>query len=472
MSAGVEVPAPEEVGAPTDVRRWKLYPACKDSGVSWLGIIPAHWDVQPLKHIAESVSRGNSPEYVDESAISVVNQACIHWDGLRLEGVKYQADSDVSSWKGLLRLGDVLINATGTGTLGRTAVFSQPGVHVADSHVMIVRVPRERTDERFITYLLRTPTYQGYIYSSLVAGATNQIELSREGLRATPFIVPPTAEQRAIADFLDRETRKIDALAAKKRRQIELLQEKRAALISHAVTRGLDPSAPMRDSGVPWLGEVPTHWQVKRLKNSVTRCQNGVWGDEPTGGENDIVCIRVADFDRVRFRVSDKKLTIRSVGPAQRQGNQLDPGDLLLEKSGGGESQPVGVVMLYDLGVPAVCSNFVSRMVVAAGYNPGFLCYLHASLYAARLNRCSIKQNTGIQNLDSDAYLGERVGFPPSDEQRAIAEFLDWETAKIDRLIGKVRRHIEVLGEYRTALISAAVTGKIDVRGEVGGEVA
>jgi len=179
--------------------------------------------------------------------------------------------------------------------------------------------------------------------------------------------------------------------------------------------------------------------------------------------------VRVADFDRVRLRVVLENPTLRSIEPHISQERRLRPGDLLLEKSGGGDRQPVGAVVLYDCAEPAVCSNFIARMVVAKGCDPRYLTYLHAALYAARVNTRSIKQSTGIQNLDSASYLAEPVGLPKFDEQRAIAAFLDRETARIDGLVAKVQQAIDLLREYRAALISAAVTGRIDVREAVQG---
>lgn len=218
-----------------------------------------------------------------------------------------------------------------------------------------------------------------------------------------------------------------------------------------------------RAANLDWQRDVPKHWEVKRLKWTVTACQNGVWGDEPTGSDDDIACIRVADFDRTRFLVDEsRELTVRSVAESQRRGKVLRSGDLLIEKSGGGDLQPVGAVVLYNLDRAAVSSNFVARMPVAEGYSPEFLRYLHAAMYTARVNTRSIKQSIGIQNLDSAAYLDEPTGLPPLQEQRAIAAFLDRETARIDALIGHKERLIALLEEKRQAVISHAVTRGLD----------
>lgn len=208
-----------------------------------------------------------------------------------------------------------------------------------------------------------------------------------------------------------------------------------------------------------WLAEVPAHWDFKRLKWTATACQNGMWGDDPTGDDDDIGCVRVADFDRDNYVVTnDIELTKRSIPKSKRNGRVLRRGDLLLEKSGGGDLQPVGALVLFDSDAEAVCSNFVARVVVADGYSASFLRYLHVGLYAARLNTRSMKQATGIQNLDSNQYFDEKVGLPPLGEQQTIATFLDRATARIDELIGKKERLIALLEEKRQAVISHAVT--------------
>ena len=213
-----------------------------------------------------------------------------------------------------------------------------------------------------------------------------------------------------------------------------------------------------KDSGVEWLGEVPVHWGIDRLKRSTVSAKNGIWGDEAQQDENDIPCVRVADFDRQALRVQLSEPTIRNVIDKERVGRVLIQGDLLLEKSGGGEGQPVGCVVLYDDPLPAVCSNFVARVQTALDMNSSFWRYVHAAAYAVRLNTRSIKQTSGIQNLDASQYFDERAGFPPLREQTQIAAFLDRETTKIDGLVAEQRRLMALLKEKRQAVISHAVT--------------
>ena len=212
-----------------------------------------------------------------------------------------------------------------------------------------------------------------------------------------------------------------------------------------------------KDSGVEWLGEVPNHWSIHSLKRAVNGCINGIWGEEPNN-LHDIAVLRVADFDRQSFKVSDLNLTKRSILPKDRSKRLLKNGDLLIEKSGGGEKTLVGCVVLFDKAYEAVTSNFVAKMSPRDSYDSYFLIYAFSQLYAGKVNYPSIKQTTGIQNLDSDAYLMEKFCFPPKHEQRNISSFLDQETTKIDNLIEKQQQLIELLKEKRQAVISHAVT--------------
>ena len=206
-----------------------------------------------------------------------------------------------------------------------------------------------------------------------------------------------------------------------------------------------------------WRANPPSHWPIKRLKWTVGGIYNGIWGDEPDH-LNDIICVRVADFDRVRQIVVDEPPTLRSVALGYREKRVLKRGDLLIEKSGGGDNQLVGCVVHFGHDFEAVCSNFVARMPLAAQMSPKYWCYVHSSLYSARLNFPAIKQTTGIQNLDAEAYLNIDVAFPPLGEQIKISDYLDRETARIDRLITEKERMLSLLEEKRAALISRVVT--------------
>ena len=213
-----------------------------------------------------------------------------------------------------------------------------------------------------------------------------------------------------------------------------------------------------RDSEIAGVGVIPATWQIMQLKRSVNDCVNGIWGAEPEGDGSDTIVIRVADFDRARLSVLGDGYTFRKIDEKEKKSRLLTGGDLLLEKSGGGEKTLVGQVVLFDKEFEAITSNFVAKMTPRSGFSSRYLNYVFSRFYSSNINFCSIKQNTGIQNLDSASYLAEKFCFPAFCEQEAIATFLDHETAKIDALIEKQQRLIELLKEKRQAVISHAVT--------------
>ncbi len=443
---------------------WRQYPDYKNSRIEWLGEIPVHWEVRPLKHAAV-INRDVLPEDTNADwVLQYIDIGNVGPSGTISSTEQVTFANAPSRARRIVHDGDTIVSTVRT-YLRAIAFIQVPPKNLIVSTGFAVLQPRQALFPKYLFYMATSQPFVERIVSQSEGVSYPAITPSR--LARLPVWVPPYEEQRAIVSFLDRETTKIDTLIAKRQRLISLLLEKRTALISQAVTKGLDLTVAMRDSGIEWIGAIPAHWEVRRLKDSVLGIVNGAWGEDPSGGTDDLVCVRVADFDRVRNRVVDSNLTIRSISANERRGRLLQAGDLLIEKSGGGDLQPVGAVVLYDLEIPAVCSNFIARMLVPPSCHPEFLCYLHAALYSVRINVKSIKQNTGIQNLDLDAYLNERVALPSLTEQHLIARFLNRETARIDDLIHEIRKHIELLREHRTALTTAAVTGQIDVREEV-----
>lgn len=448
----------QTLDAKTPITRWQPYLEYKQSGIEWLGEIPSHWEVKRLKQVTALVSRGNSPEYVSESSIQVINQACIYWDGLHLQNVKYQKDEDVSDWKGLLRKNDVLLNSTATGTLGRAAIFNHEGTFIADSHVTVIRLWSEMMDVRFVFYLLRSSIYQGYIYSALISGSTNQIELSRESLRATPISTPPLPEQRAIAAFLDRETARINALIAKKQQLIDLLREKRTALISHAVTKGLDPTAPMKDSGVAWLGEIPQGWEIHSLRRVVDTFVD-YRGFTPTKTDFGIPLVTarnikngIIDFTLSQEFISEEDYPDRMVRGFPKIGDVLVTTEAPLGETAQIVDERIALaqrIILLKVNKSLITNDYLKH-------------YLSSETGKAELwSRATGSTAVGIKA----SHLREIfVTIPPLSEQIKIVDILKKETAKIDALISRIEGGIKKLQEYRTALVSAAVTGKIDVR--------
>ncbi|MGP4033625.1 hypothetical protein [Pseudarthrobacter sp. 1C304] len=224
----------------------------------------------------------------------------------------------------------------------------------------------------------------------------------------------------------------------------------------------LQPYPEYKESGAEWLGRIPAEWEVLRIKMSVQTARNGIWGQDPQDGDFPIWCVRVADFDRKLHSVKTSERTMRSITSDELIPRKLNRGDLLLEKSGGGENNPVGFVVRFDHDDVAVCSNFIAKMQLSPGMDSRFWTYVHATTYSVRLTQRSIKQTSGIQNLDQASYFNELAPFPPLKMQSGIADFLDRETAQIDELIVKQERLIELLAEKRQAIITHAVTKGLD----------
>lgn len=452
--------------------RWRPYEAYRDSGAKWLGTIPAHWEIKPLKRIAATTFSNVDKKSEDgEIPVRLCNYVDVYYNDHITNALDFMeataGTAEIARFE--LRAGDVLVtkDSESWDDIAVAAYVPErlPEV-LCGYHLALIRPDVQVAEGR---YLFRAIGARG-VNDQFRVGASGitRYGLGKYEIENAEIPVPPLDEQRAISAFLDRETAKVDELIERKQQLIELLLEHRSALIRRAVTKGLDPSAPLRDSGVEWLGDVPAHWETRRLRDTVGSMLNGAWGEEPgsDGGAEELPCVRAADFDRVHFRVSFERAPLRSFSARDLNRRILKKGDLLLEKSGGGEQQPVGAVVLFDSEERAVHSNFIARIRVTDDWSPPFVTYLHAALYAARVNVRSIKQTTGLQNLDAARYLAESFAAPPLSEQVEIAEYLDRETARIDALVEEIEAVVERLREYRTAVISAAVTGKIDVRGE------
>lgn len=274
---------------------------------------------------------------------------------------------------------------------------------------------------------------------------------------------PPLAEQRAIAAYLDERCGRIDRVVEAERRRIALLNELRQSVITHTVTRGLNPDAPLKDIGVEWIGQVPEHWGRSRIKFAIDFCSAGVWGNDPKNDGNDVVCFRAADFDYKHGCVNYDKVVLRNILPNEMVGRELQRGDLLIEKSGGGEQTPVGRVVLNNYDGKAVCSNFLQFARVKDDVQNHFLLYYFAFLYANNITYLFFNQTTGLQNLKTGEYLSQSIFLPPLQEQQAIASYLDSRTAALDAQKAKSERRIALLNELKQSIITEAVTGKVKI---------
>lgn len=435
----------------------KPYAEYRTAEGGWVGEIPKHWGVCRMKYALREIdsrSTTGKEQLLRISQYTGVTQR-------RAADGSDEADTRASSLVGYkhVKPGDLVINIM----LAWNGSMGVSRFHGIASPAYCVYRFGHNAHPWYFHYLLRSSAYKARIKASSTGVVESRLRLYSDDLGRIEALLPPPEEQAAIVHFLDWANGRLDRAIRSKSKVISLLNEQRQAIIHRAVTRGLDPNVPLKASGVPWLGDVPVHWEVRRMRASVTDCVNGIWGYDPDG-ESDITCVRVADFDRKNLRVSLHRKTIRSISSSARSRRLLQRGDLLLEKSGGGDKQPVGAVVIYDHDEPAVCSNFVARLSIHEGYEPRFVNYLFSALYACRVNVPSIKQTTGIQNLDSKSYLAECAGFPSKFEQQKIAVYLDNKCQGFAAAIEKLEKEIQLLTEYRIRLVVDIVTGKLDVR--------
>ncbi len=442
--------------------KYQRYPVYKDSGVECLGEVPAHWEVKRLKHLTSKIGSGKTPRggsevYVDCGILFIRSQN-VYDDGLRLDDATYitsETDNEMSDTRVLP--GDILLNITGA-SLGRTCIVPVdiPTANV-NQHVCIIRVEHPEM-RHFVSLGMKSFSSKSQIDVFQNGAAREGLNYSQIGMLS--IAIPLPDEQEAIAIFLDRETAKIDALIAKQERLIALLQEKRQALISHVVTKGLNPDVPMKDSGVEWIGQIPAHWDRAPLKHLVNPEITDGPHETPEFFDSgypflsaEAVKNNALDFDRKRGYIDSATF--------ERYSKKCQPqrGDILMVKSG----NTTGALAIVETDDVFAIWSPLALIRTKPEINPRFAFYCMSSLSFQQ--GVSLFSSYGTQpNIGMGVIENLLMTVPPLDEQVAIVSYLDHELANINILISKVTEAIQKLRERRTALISAAVTGKIDVR--------
>lgn len=434
--------------------KFKPYPAYKDSGVEWLGGIPAHWEVKRLKNCVERLESGGTPE----------SDNFEYWTDDR-SGIPWVAISDMTR---SFNVRDTAKRLTEQGLCSKRLRVLPSGTLLYSMYASLGKVALLEIDAVVNQAILGLVTRDEYVsraflrwwlefmqsHVQLLSSSNTQDNLNADKVRKMPVFVPGPAEQRAIAAFLDRETARIDALVAKKERLIELLQEKRIALITRTVTKGLDPTVPLRDSGVEWLGEIPANWEVVPstwlFAESKERARDG---DEQLSATQKYGVIPQVEFERLEGR----QVVHVFMHLEQRKHVEVDDFVISMRSFEGG---------LERVRAPGCVRSSYCVMRRSNEVHPGFFAHLFKSTTYIQALRSTSNFIRDGQDLSFKNFRQIRLPRVPLEEQRAIAAFLDRETARINALITKVREAIDRLKEYRTALISAAVTGKIDVREE------
>ncbi|WP_149938199.1 restriction endonuclease subunit S [Acinetobacter baumannii] len=410
--------------------KYRKYAEYKDSGVEWLGEIPSHWKVVKLSYKLRLLSGDGITAFdIEDTGTYPV----FGGNGLRGFTEKYNCDGEYA-----------LVGRQGA-LCGNINVAR--GKFFATEHAVVV-YPYEKFNLTYLSEFLRFMDLGQYSVSAAQPG------IAVDRINALPIVTPTLDEQNSIGDFLDHETAKIDHLIEKQQQLIELLKEKRQAVISHAVTKGLNPNVPMKDSGVAWLGEVPEHWDVIYIKH-LTEVKRGASPrpiDDPKyfDDEGEYAWTRIADVTKAGMYLTDTTQKLSKLGSSLSV--RLEPNELFLSIAG-------------TVGKPCIT---VFKACIHDGFvyfptlkmNNKFLYYIFE---AGQAYLGLGKMGTQL-NLNTDTVGGIKIGLPPNFEIEQIISYIETQNAKYDFLILTANKQVSLLQERRTALISAAVTGKIDVR--------
>ncbi|WP_431025624.1 restriction endonuclease subunit S [Halomonas sp. H5] len=442
------------------------YPEYKNSGVEWLGEVPAHWEVKRLRYVAElNPPKAEVRSLPPESSVSFIPMEAVGDNGsLSLEQVR--PISEVLAGYTYVSEGDVTIaKITPCFENGKGAVMRGLENHIGfgTTELTVMRPKAELTTSDYLYRVVSSEPFRVLGESSMY-GAGGQKRVPDDFVRNFTIAWPPYEEQLLIQSFLDHETARIDAMVEQQKRLIELLKEKRQAVISHAVTKGLDPDVPMKDSGVEWLGEVPEHWELKRLKHLVSEpVQMGPFGSSLTQVLNKPDELKV--YGQENYITGDFSKGNRWVNGGLFPGYEkynLVPGDLVFTRKGSiGNCR----IVPNDVQKGIIDSDSIRVRVNGALVQASFVALLAHEAWYVSQQLSSEKRGAVLGGLNSSNIATLRIALPPLNEQKKIMDTVSKRLAEMDEAICMSCDGIELLKERRSALISAAVTGKIDVRG-------
>lgn len=433
------------------------YPKYKESGAEWIGEVPEHWEVKPL--YGTVVERAESNEgMIEDNLLSlsygrIVPKDITSNDGLLPESFEtYQ----------IVKPGDIVFRLTDLQNDKRSlrsAIVEETGI-ITFAYLAVT--PRG-ANSRYMSHLFRAYDASKVFYS--MGGGLRQ-SMKFADLKRMPTLLPPPTEQTRIAEFLDQETMKIDGLVVEQQRLMELLKEKRQAVISHAVTRGLNTKVLLNPSGIEWLGDVPAHWQLKKIKHLVRSIEQG-WSPQcesfPAETESEWGVLKVGCVNGGTFNPSENKLLPPEFEPIPSLGIARD--DLLISRANTRELVGSAAIVERDYPNLMLCDKLYRLRFDLEKCNPRFVShYLCSSVVRGEIELGATGASASMLNIPQSAIMELVIALPPLDEQLEIVASLDRGLSKFDTLTAEAQRAIDLLQERRTALISAAVTGQIDVR--------
>lgn len=437
----------------------KRYDIYKDSGIEWIGEIPGHWGIKKIKHRCYVKARVGwkglkSDEFLSKGYAYLVTGSdfkndSVDWDQCyHIDKERYDEDPYIQ-----LQNEDLLI--TKDGTIGKLAIvrgLDKPAC--LNSGIFVVRPIKDDFSTEFLFWLLKSKTFTDFNgYTSY--GSTIQ-HLYQNVFVEYAFPFPSLKEQTAIAHYLDRKTVEIDALIADKKRLLELYEEEKTAIINQAVTKGLNPDAPMRDSGIEWLGEVPVEWEVKKVKWVHQTTSGGTPKTSDSENYNgEIPWLRTLDLNN--DKVNNYEITITEKALSESSAKIVPSNSVLVAMYGGSGTIGKSGLLKFDSAInQAICAILPNKNTLPE--------YLHYFIMFFRPYWMVGAEGTRRDpNISQDDIKNKEFVFPPLEEQQSIVRHIETECADIDAKIAKTEKLIALLTEYRTVLISEVVTGKVKV---------
>ena len=446
--------------------KMKRYDKYKESGISWIGEIPDHWEDSSFgRYFTFGKGLSITKRDLQEEGIAVISYGQIHsrqntGTSIKEELVrKVATDYLRTSSQSLLNLHDIVFADTSEDLegAGNNAYNDYIEPLFAGYHTLIAR-PKGLPFPKYFAYLFQSRDWRKSV-QSLVNGI-KVYSITKTILKKSFLLLPPLSEQEAIVAYLEEKVAQMDNLVAKQEAQIAYLRELKQAIIAKAVTQGLNPQAPLRPSGVPWIDDIPEHWELKIGKRIYLANDGGVWGNDPDG-ENDTIVLRSTE------QAEDG--TLKIINPARRKlsaeeqaNNKLVTGDLIITKSSGSSSH-IGKTSLIDKETEKLgcCySNFIQRIRIKGSSK--YYWYVFNSPFVRGQFQNLATTTTGLGNLSQSLINHLLLPLPPLEEQAAIVEYLDTKTEQINRLINKTEESIIRMKELKQRLIADAVTGRIN----------
>ncbi len=442
---------------------YKPYPAYKDSGIKWLGEVPGHWEVKRIRYVAAFTnSNVDKKSYDGQVNVTLCNYTDVYYNEFITSKIPFKPATarrdEIDKFS--LRKGDVLItkDSEAPDDIGIPSIVLEDmsGV-ICGYHLTLIR-STDLATARILHRVFQSHPTKAHFF--VEAPGITRYGLSQDAIGDLRICLPPPEERGAIVDFLDRQTARIDALIAKKTRFIELLKEKRQALITHAVTKGLDPNVKMKDSGVEWIGEVPEKWEAVKISHigKLTKANGGSKQDNVDSG---ISCIRYGDLYTTHEYIIRKSRSYIEEGKLDEY-TAIQYGDALFAASGE-TFEDIGRSAVNLLKEDACCGGDVIVLKPSKDIDPLFLGYALDSI-PSKYQKALMGRGYTVVHIYTEQLRDLIVAVPPSFEQKTIGIALDRQTARIDLIIEKTQRSIDLLRERRSALITAAVTGQIDLR--------